>query len=254
MQYLFGIHAVDGLLRRKPESIRELALQQGRSDKRIAALETLARNQGVAVVREPRAVLDQRVAGRHQGAVATLAPTAAETAGDNLLDEVALLQRVDDSPHPVLLLVLDGVTDPHNLGACLRSADAAGVDAVIVPKDKSADLGPTVSKVACGAAEVVPFARVTNIARTLEALKARGVWIYGTAGEAEATLYETDLRGSVALVMGAEGDGMRRLTRELCDYLIKLPMTGTVSSLNVSVATGICLFEVVRQRRGAGAS
>ena len=161
---------------------------------------------------------------------------------------------MDDSPHPVLLLVLDGVTDPHNLGACLRSADAAGVDAVIVPKDKSADLGPTVSKVACGAAEVVPFARVTNIARTLEALKARGVWIYGTAGEAEATLYETDLRGSVALVMGAEGDGMRRLTRELCDYLIKLPMAGTVSSLNVSVATGICLFEVVRQRGGAAAS
>ncbi|HBX73790.1 MAG TPA: 23S rRNA (guanosine(2251)-2'-O)-methyltransferase RlmB, partial [Halieaceae bacterium] len=177
MQYLFGIHAVDGLLRRKPESIRELALQQGRADKRIAALETLARNQGVAVVRAPRAVLDERVNGRHQGAVATLdAVAGSESAGDNLLDEVDLLQLVDDSPHPVLLLVLDGVTDPHNLGACLRSADAAGVDAVIVPKDKSADLGPTVSKVACGAAEAVPFARVTNIARTLEALKARGVW------------------------------------------------------------------------------
>lgn len=249
MQYLFGIHAVDGLLRRKPESIRELALQQGRADKRIAALETLARNQGVAVVRAPRAVLDERVNGRHQGAVATLdAVAGSESAGDNLLDEVDLLQLVDDSQHPVLLLVLDGVTDPHNLGACLRSADAAGVDAVIVPKDKSADLGPTVSKVACGAAEVVPFARVTNIARTLEALKARGVWIYGTAGEAEATVYDTDLRGAVALVMGAEGDGMRRLTRELCDYLIKLPMAGTVSSLNVSVATGVCLFEVVRQR------
>ncbi|MDP4916339.1 MAG: 23S rRNA (guanosine(2251)-2'-O)-methyltransferase RlmB [Haliea sp.] len=251
MNYIFGIHSVDGLLRRKPTAIRELALQQGRSDKRIAALETLARNQGVIVVREPRAALDQRVTGRHQGAVATLADTARgdASAGDNLLDEVDLLQLVDNSERPVLLLVLDGVTDPHNLGACLRSADAAGVDAVVVPKDKSADLGPTVSKVACGAAEAVPFVRVTNIARTLEALKARGVWVYGTAGEAEATVYDMDLRGSLALVMGAEGAGMRRLTRELCDHLVKLPMAGSVSSLNVSVATGICLFEAVRQRR-----
>jgi len=170
--------------------------------------------------------------------------------GGNLLDEAGLLRLVDDSPGPVLLLVLDGITDPHNLGACLRSADAAGVHAVIVPKDKSADLGPTVSKVACGAAEAVPFARVTNIARTLEALKARGVWIYGTAGEAQATVYDSDFSGPVALVMGAEGAGLRRLTRELCDHLVKLPMAGSVSSLNVSVATGICLFEAVRQRAG----
>ncbi len=251
MQYIYGIHAVDGLLRRNPAAVRQLALQQGRADKRIASLEALARNQGVAVVREPRKVLDERVQGRHQGAIATVAEAAAGPAalGGNLLDEVDLLRLVDDSPGPVLLLVLDGITDPHNLGACLRSADAAGVHAVVVPKDKSADLGPTVSKVACGAAEVVPFARVTNIARTLEALKARGVWIYGTAGEAEVTVYEADLRGSVALVMGAEGAGLRRLTRELCDHLVKLPMAGSVSSLNVSVATGICLFEAVRQRQ-----
>lgn len=254
MQYIYGIHAVDGLLRRNPAAVRQLALQQGRADKRIAGLEALARNQGVAVVRAARQVLDELVQGRHQGAVATVVESAATSAalGGNLLDEADLLRLVDDSPGPVLLLVLDGITDPHNLGACLRSADAAGVQAVIVPKDKSADLGPTVSKVACGAAEVVPFARVTNIARTLEALKARGVWIYGTAGEAEATVYESDFRGSVALVMGAEGSGMRRLTRELCDHLVKLPMAGSVSSLNVSVATGICLFEAVRQRSHAG--
>ncbi|MFO7550986.1 MAG: 23S rRNA (guanosine(2251)-2'-O)-methyltransferase RlmB [Haliea sp.] len=250
MQYIYGIHAVDGLLRRNPAAVRQLALQQGRADKRIAALEALARNQGVTVVREPRKVLDERVSGRHQGAVAAVVESAAM--GGNLLDEADLLRLVDDSPGPVLLLVLDGITDPHNLGACLRSADAAGVQAVIVPRDKSADLGPTVSKVACGAAEVVPFARVTNIARTLEALKARGVWIYGTAGEAQATVYDSDLTGSVALVMGGEGAGLRRLTRELCDHLVKLPMAGSVSSLNVSVATGICLFEALRQRRQLG--
>ena len=144
--------------------------------------------------------------------------------------------------------MLDGVTDPHNLGACLRSADAAGVDAVIVPKDRSADLTPTVRKVACGAAEVVPFVRVTNLSRALAALKERGIWVYGAAGEAEKTIYDSDLHGPMALVMGAEGSGLRRLTRENCDFLVKLPMAGLVSSLNVSVATGVCLFEAVRQR------
>jgi 23S rRNA (guanosine2251-2'-O)-methyltransferase len=159
---------------------------------------------------------------------------------------------VQDKEGPVLILVLDGVTDPHNLGACLRSADAAGVDAVVVPKDKSADLNPTVRKVACGAAEVVPFVRVTNLSRTLKALQERGVWLYGTASEAEKSIYDSDLCASMALVMGAEGIGMRRLTREQCDYLVRLPMAGSVGSLNVSVATGICLFEAVRQRLGDG--
>ncbi|HEY7776210.1 MAG TPA: 23S rRNA (guanosine(2251)-2'-O)-methyltransferase RlmB, partial [Kineobactrum sp.] len=211
----------------------------------------LARNQGVTVVREPRKALDNLVSGRHQGAVATVteAPaTGGPEAEGNLLDETDLLELVDNSPGPVLLLVLDCVTDPHNLGACLRSADAAGVQAVVVPKDKAADLSPVVRKVACGAAEVVPFVRVTNIARTLAALKERGVWLYGAAGEAEQSLYDTDLTGSVALVMGAEGAGLRRLTREHCDHLVRLPMAGSVSSLNVSVATGISLFEAVRQR------
>ena len=159
---------------------------------------------------------------------------------------------IEASERAVLLLLLDGVTDPHNLGACLRSADAAGVDAVIVPKDKSADLSPVSRKVACGAAEHVPFVKVTNIARTMEALKERGVWLFGTAEEAEKTIYNSDLTGSVALIMGAEGAGLRRLTREGCDHLVKLPMSGSVSSLNVSVATGVCLFEIVRQRLEAG--
>ena len=147
------------------------------------------------------------------------------------------------------MLVLDGVTDPHNLGACLRTADAAGALAVIVPKDKSATLNATARKVACGAAEVVPLVAVTNLARTLEKLQKRGVWIVGTAGEASQELYSQDLSGPIALVMGAEGKGMRRLTHEHCDYLVRLPMAGSVSSLNVSVATGVCLFEALRQRR-----
>ncbi|MBK6736627.1 MAG: 23S rRNA (guanosine(2251)-2'-O)-methyltransferase RlmB [Haliea sp.] len=252
VQYVYGIHAVDSLLRRNARTVQRLLLQTGRDDKRITGLLELARNQGVAVVREARAELDKRVSGRHQGAVAEVHEAAGDTdhASSNLWSEQELLQAVDDKDGAVLILVLDGVTDPHNLGACLRSADAAGVDAVVVPKDNSADLTPVVQKVACGAAEVVPFVRVTNISRTLQALQARGVWLYGTDGDAEKSLYESDLTTSLALVMGAEGKGMRRLTREQCDFLIHLPMAGSVSSLNVSVATGICLFEAVRQRGG----
>lgn len=250
MQYIYGIHAVDSLLRRNPKAVQRLWLQAGREDKRIAALLELAQNQGVPVARGARQELDGMVTGRHQGVVAESLdnPVRGEVRQANLWQEADLLRRVDEQAGPVLILVLDGVTDPHNLGACLRSADAAGVDAVVVPKDKSADLNATARKVACGAAEVVPFVRVTNIARTLDALKARGVWIYGTAGEADRTVYDSDLTGPLALVMGAEGAGLRRLTREHCDFLIKLPMAGSVSSLNVSVATGVCLFEVVRQR------
>ncbi len=247
-ELVYGIHAVDSLLRHNPKSIRLLRAQQGREDKRLAGLLDLARQQGVRVEREPRKALDQRVDGRHQGVVAEVSAAEAGASGDNLWDETRLLRELDALETPALILVLDGVTDPHNLGACLRSADAAGVTAVIVPKDKAADLNPTSRKVACGAAEVVPFVRVTNLARTLDALKERGVWIYGTAGEAEEHIYARDLTGSLALVMGAEGKGLRRLTREHCDFLIKLPMAGSVSSLNVSVATGVCLFEVVRQR------
>src|SRR5690606_32435580 len=149
-----------------------------------------------------------------------------------------------------LILILDGVTDPHNLGACLRTADAAGVQLVIAPKDKSAPLNATAAKVACGAAEAVPYIQVTNLARTMKDLQQRGIWIVGTAGEAEHSIYQQDMKGPMALVMGAEGSGMRRLTREHCDYLVNIPMAGEVSSVNVSVATGICLFEAVRQRSG----
>lgn len=249
MQLIYGIHAVDGLLRRNAASVQRLLVQQGREDKRMTALLELARNQGVAVQRLPRKALDELASGRHQGVIAeTVATADPASASSNLWQEADLMRAVDTAQGPVLILILDGVTDPHNLGACLRSADAAGVTAVVVPKDKSADLNPTVHKVACGAAEVVPFVKVTNIARTMEALKERGVWLFGTAGESEQTIYDSNLAGSVGLVMGAEGAGMRRLTREQCDFLVRLPMAGSVSSLNVSVATGICLFEAVRQR------
>ena len=242
MELIYGLHAVDALLRKSPQRVRVLFVQAGRKDKRMAAIAELARNQGVPVEELGRYELDVKVEGRHQGVVAQV------EGGEQQWDERALFQLMDDLDRPALVLVLDGVTDPHNLGACLRSADAAGVDALIVPKDKSADLNPTVRKVACGAAETVPFVRVTNLARTLAGLKERGIWLYGAAGEAENTIYNNDLTGSVAIIMGAEGDGLRRLTREACDFLVKLPMAGDVSSLNVSVATGICLFEVVRQR------
>jgi 23S rRNA (guanosine2251-2'-O)-methyltransferase len=251
-QYIYGIHAVDSLLRQNPKTVQRLWAQQGREDKRIGALLALAQNQGVPVARESRRAMDEMVKGRHQGVVAEVSAAAqGENAQPNLWQEADLLRAVDAKEGPMLLLVLDGVTDPHNLGACLRSADAAGVDAVIVPRDKSADLNPVSRKVACGAAEVVPFVRVTNLTRTLQALKERGVWLFGAAGEAEKSIYDNDLTESMALVMGAEGSGLRRLTREQCDYLVRLPMAGSVSSLNVSVATGVCLFEALRQRLAA---
>ena len=179
----------------------------------------------------------------HQGIIARTHPL--KELNENDLDHILQQQS---SP---LLVVLDGITDPHNLGACLRTADAAGVSAVIVPKDKSAQLNSTARKVACGAAENVPLIRVTNLSRTLRELQQQhNIWVIGTAGEATETLYQTKLTGPLALVMGAEGEGMRRLTREHCDQLISIPMAGTVSSLNVSVATGVCLFEIVRQRLG----
>ncbi|MFK7975925.1 MAG: 23S rRNA (guanosine(2251)-2'-O)-methyltransferase RlmB [Halioglobus sp.] len=252
--FVYGIHAVDALLRQRAAGVQCIAIDNQRQDKRIAALVELAKNQGVAVERSTKQSLDEKVTGRHQGVVAQLRE-GASSAGDNLWSESQLLQHLEalqaQTAAPRLLLVLDGVTDPHNLGACLRSADAAGVDAVIVPKDKSADLTPVVSKVACGAAETVPFVKVTNLSRTLQALQQIGFWVFGTDGEAEKTIYNSDISSSVALVMGAEGKGLRRLTKENCDHLIRLPMAGSVSSLNVSVAAGICLFEAVRQRSGS---
>lgn len=242
---LFGIHAVSTLLKRDPKRVRRLLVQQGREDGRLQALIEQAGQLGIELQRRSRAQLDELAGGVHQGIVAECTPLRAGSESD-------LEQLLDTLEEPALLLVLDGVTDPHNLGACLRTADAAGAHAVIAPKDKSAPLNATAAKVACGAAEVVPYIQVTNLARTLQLLQGYGIWITGTAGEASEELFETDLRGALALVMGAEGKGMRRLTREHCDRLVKIPMAGEVSSLNVSVATGICLFEVVRQRRSQG--
>lgn len=239
---VYGVHAVEALLRHHPKRVKQLWLAEGRQDPRVQALVQLANEARVPVGQRERRELDEWAEGVHQGVVAEVSPS--QVWGENLLEE--LLARSESVP---LLLVLDGVTDPHNLGACLRTADAAGVQAVIVPKDKSATLNATVRKVACGAAEVVPLVAVTNLARTLEKLQQQGLWVVGTAGEATQEIYDLDLRGPTVLVMGAEGKGMRRLTREHCDYLAKLPMGGSVSSLNVSVATGVCLFEAVRQRR-----
>ena len=243
---VFGYHAVESLIRREPSRVATLQVQSDRRDKRMQAICELARNQGVAVVSCARSDLDTRVGGRHQGVVAVLHPGVQHEAA-GMISEADLMERVADAPSP-LLLILDGVTDPHNLGACLRSADAAGVTAVIFPKDKSADVTDVVRKVASGAAEAVPWVRVTNLARTIEALKQTGVWIVGTAGDAAETVFERDLTGPCAVVLGSEGAGMRRLTRDLCDFTAKLPMAGSVSSLNVSVAAGICLFEALRQR------
>ncbi|MEE1926083.1 23S rRNA (guanosine(2251)-2'-O)-methyltransferase RlmB [Pseudomonas sp. 148P] len=241
LEKIYGVHAVEALLRHHPKRVKQIWLSEGRSEPRIQALLALATDNRVAVGQAERRELDAWVEGVHQGVVAEVSPS--QVWGEAMLDE--LLDRTEGAP---LLLVLDGVTDPHNLGACLRTADAAGVQAVIVPKDKSATLTAAVRKVACGAAEVIPLVAVTNLARTLEKLQQRGLWIVGTAGEAQQELYQQDMTGPTVLVMGAEGKGMRRLTREHCDFLVKLPMAGSVSSLNVSVATGVCLFEAVRQR------
>lgn len=241
-EIVFGLHSVQALLKSAPQRVLELYCLQGRADQRLQKLLKIAEAEGMSVQTMGRAKLDALSEGEnHQGVVARCRP-------GEVHDEAFLLRLLESLGHTPLLLVLDGVTDPHNLGACLRSAEAAGVDAVIAPKDKSAGLSPVARKVASGAAEVLPFVPVTNLARTLKKLQDAGVWLVGAAGEADATLYQADLKGPIALVMGAEGEGLRRLTRETCDYLIKIPMAGSVSSLNVSVATGVCLFEAVRQR------
>lgn len=244
-EQIYGIHAVKAFLDNAPERLIEVLVLKGREDKRLMPLLNELQRLGVAIQQVNRQTLDNKSQGEvHQGIIARVVP-------QKELNEHDLDAILSQKKNP-LLLILDGVTDPHNLGACLRTADAAGVDAVIVPKDKSAQLTPTARKVACGAAEVMPLIRVTNLARTMRDLQEHhNVWIVGTAGEAESGIYEAKLTGSIALVMGAEGDGMRRLTREHCDQLISIPMAGSVSSLNVSVATGVCLFEIVRQKLAA---
>jgi len=238
----YGIHAVRVALLRDPARVRRLLVAGERNDTRIGALRTLAQQAGVQVSETDGRRLDALAdGGRHQGVVAELVPRAT--------DPETLLEQAIESADPALLLVLDGVQDPHNLGACLRSADAAGVAAVIVPRDRAAGITPVVRKVAAGAAESVPLVPVVNLARTLRGLKERGIWLVGADDAADRTLYESDLTGPLALVMGSEGEGLRRLTRDCCDLLVAIPMAGAVESLNVSVAAGVVLFEAVRQRR-----
>jgi 23S rRNA (guanosine2251-2'-O)-methyltransferase len=239
---VYGIHAVRMVLRNRTARVVDVWLQAGRSDERIEELVTLAHEQGVRVERRSIRDLDQEAHGEpHQGAIAHL--QASGTLGEGALDEI--LEHAGAKP---LVLVLDGVQDPHNLGACLRTADAAGASCIIVPRDRAAGLSATVRKVASGAAETVPLIQVVNLARTLKWLKERGLWLVGTDDQAQVTVHGADLKGPLAIVMGAEGTGMRRLTRDHCDVLVSIPMAGVVESLNVSVAAGIILYEAVRQR------
>lgn len=243
--WIIGIHAVTEALQQNADNLAQLLLQADRKDQRLNAIRELAQQVGVPVTELRKQELDRQVGGSHQGVAAMLGDAGATAPAG----EKNLFSLLDSLDHEPLLLILDSITDPHNLGACLRTADAAGVDAVIIPKDKSAPINATVRKVACGAAETVSIIVVTNLARCMQALQERGIWIVGTADETDSSLYEMDLKGPIALAMGSEGTGLRRLTREHCDYLVALPMAGAVSSLNVSVATGISLFEAVRQRR-----
>lgn len=241
-QVLAGFHAVAGRVASAPESIAALYVDPQRHDQRMRRLCEQAEAAGVRVMHADARRL-HGLAGEvpHQGVVAVCeAPAALQ----RTLDDV--LANVDAGS---LLLLLDGVTDPRNLGACLRTANAAGAKAVIVPRDRSASMTPVVAKAAAGAAESTPLVTVTNLARAMEEIKAAGIWIAGAAGEADRSLYDLDLTGPIAWVLGAEGEGLRRLTRDKCDWLARIPLAGQVESLNVSVATGICLFETVRQRR-----
>jgi 23S rRNA (guanosine2251-2'-O)-methyltransferase len=239
----YGIHAVRVLLARNPQRVRRLLLAAGREDRRLAELRALAERARVAVVvTEDDALATLADGGRHQGAVAETETTSGDP-------ETRLEEALEAAIGPPLLLALDGVQDPHNLGACLRSADAAGVAAVIAPRDRSAGLTPVARKVAAGAAEAVPFVAVVNLARTLRQLRDRDFRVIGADDSAERHFFDVDLGGPLVIVLGSEGKGLRRLTRECCDELVSIPMAGAVESLNVSVATGVMLFEAVRQRK-----
>ncbi len=244
-QWVYGVHAVSAALQRRANQVAEICVLSA-SVRRLSDILDQAKAANIPVREVAREELDLLSrGGNHQGIAAQQREIGAawnESALENLLTTLS------ESP---LLLVLDGVQDPHNLGACLRTADAAGVHAVIAPRDRATGLTATVRKVACGAAESVPFVQVTNLARALRRLKDAGIWLVGASGEADTSLYQTDMRGSIALVMGAEGKGLRRLTQELCDYLVRIPMRGQVASLNVSVATAVCLYEAMRQRMPA---
>jgi len=240
--FLNGVHSVQNALEHDASKITQLWVAQNKRNPRIDKLLVRAEKLGLKVEGTTTSALDRMTGSRkHQGIVA-------EYLAQDAASENDLFDMVTNAIKPVLLLVLDGVTDPHNLGACLRTAEGAGVNAVIVPKDKAAGLTPTARKVASGAAETLPFVQVTNLARTLQLLKDSGVWITGTSDKTDQNLYQANFNGPTAIVMGAEDKGLRRLTEEACDHLVSIPMAGSVSSLNVSVATGVVLYEAVRQR------
>ncbi|MDO9280029.1 MAG: 23S rRNA (guanosine(2251)-2'-O)-methyltransferase RlmB [Polaromonas sp.] len=245
LKVLFGFHAVGVRIKTAPQSVIEVFHDVSRRDARMRQFTDRAREAGIRLI-ESDGVRLAKMAGSHghQGVVARVNAVAVITSLDELLEQ--LEASGVESP---LILVLDGVTDPHNLGACLRVADGAGAHAVIAPKDHAAGINATVAKVASGAAETMPYFMVTNLARTLGELKERNIWCIGTSDDAPKTIYDVDLKGPVALVLGAEGEGMRQLTRKTCDELVSIPMHGAVESLNVSVASGVCLYEALRQRR-----
>lgn len=240
--FIGGMHAVKALLKANASDTQLLLIQKGRKDSRVRAIVSLAQKAQIPVREVSKRELDEAGGGiEHQGVLA-------EFRGEPVGDENDLFEHLASRDGSLFVLVLDGLQDPHNLGACIRSADAAGVDAVVVPVDNSVGITPVVRKVASGAVETMPVFQVTNLQRVLKKLQSSGIWVYGAAGEAEGALYDLDLLGSIAIVMGSEGSGLRRLTREACDGLFTIPMHGSVSSLNVSVAAGISLFEVCRQR------
>jgi 23S rRNA (guanosine2251-2'-O)-methyltransferase len=243
---LFGFHAVTVRLKTAPASVTEVHVDATRRDARMRQFVERVQAAGVKLIDSDDARLARLAgSGRHQGVVARVTPLKTSHSLDDVLDAVE-----DEGRGPALVLVLDGVTDPHNLGACLRTADGAGAHAVVAPKDHAVGLNATVAKVASGAAETVPYLMVTNLARTLGELQDRGVRVIGTSDDAPRTLFDADLTGPVALVLGAEGAGMRQLTRKSCDELVRIPMQGAVESLNVSVASAVCLYEALRQRQG----
>ncbi|OGB23427.1 MAG: 23S rRNA (guanosine(2251)-2'-O)-methyltransferase RlmB [Burkholderiales bacterium RIFCSPLOWO2_02_FULL_57_36] len=237
---IFGFHAVTARLRHEASTVEEIYIDAGRHDRRMQELIRAAQAANVRIIQADDQRLNSIVGTRrHQGVVAKAGELSLARNLDELLDAIV---------GPPLLLILDGITDPHNLGACLRVADGAGAHAVIAPKDRAVGLNATAAKVASGAAETVPYITVTNLARTMRELKERDIWLIGTTEDAEKDLYEADFSGAAAIVMGSEGEGMRRLTRETCDILVSVPMFGSVESLNVSVASGVCLYEARRQR------
>ena len=240
-EIIYGIHAVEAALRNQPENVLQVFVQQGRNDNRIKKILEIAKNSGVSLQSISNDKLKEKCPkARHQGVVAEIRPGKSSTVTlDDILEKES-----------VLLLVLDEVQDPHNIGACLRTADATGVDAVVVSKNRSPALTPVIRNVASGAAETVPYIMVSNIARALDKIKENDVWVMGTSGDADQTIYQSSANNRIALVMGSEGKGMRRLTREACDQLISIPMQGSVESLNISVATAVCLYEIRRQQAG----